>query len=548
MSRENDISFSRDKQWLAPVKRGQQIRSGRMSMKPIISADEAAKFVHDGDTFVTSGFVACGMPESISRALERSFLETGSPKNLTLLYAAAQGNRDGSGADHFAHEGMLKRVIGGHYNMVPELGKLIFDNKLEAYNLPQGTISQLFRDIAAHKVGTITHVGMNTFVDPEISGGKLNDITKEDIVERVEIAGQQRLLYKSQHIDVAFIRGTYADELGNVTMEREATTMENTAIAQAARNCGGKVVVQVEKVVAAGTLDPRLVKVPGVYVDAIVIAESEEDQSQCHGTPGYDPCMTGELKQVLGQMTYPKMSAKKIMGRRAAMELERDTVVNLGIGAPEYIAMVANEEGIGDYMTLTVEAGAVGGIPQGGNKFGGAVNPESLLDQPYQFDFYDGGGVDLAFLGLAECDKDGNINVSKFGPRLAGCGGFINITQNAKKAYYIGTFTAGGLKVHVEDGRLVIDEEGRQKKFIDAVEQITFSGKYALSTHQPVTYITERAVFELHEDGIHLTEVAPGIDVQTQILDLMGFPPIVPAGGPKLMDERIFREEKMGLK
>lgn len=519
-----------------------------MSVKPIISAAEAAKFVEDGMTFVTTGFVACEMPESLNKALEKSFLETGHPRDLTLFYAAAQGNRDGSGADHFAHEGMLKRVIGGHYNMVPELGKLIFDNKLEAYNLPQGTLSELCRDIAAHKVGTITHVGMNTFCDPRLQGGKLNDVTKEDLVEVVNIAGEERLLYKAFPLQVGFLRGTFADENGNVTLERECCTNEATSIAAAVHNSGGKVVVQVEKVVAAGTLDPRLVKIPGIYVDAIVIAEAEEDQAQCQGTPGFDPSMTGEIRIPMGAIPAPKLSAKKIMGRRAAMELEADKVVNLGIGAPEFVSAVANEEGIGDYMTLTVEAGPIGGVPQGGNKFGGSINVEAILDQPYQFDFYDGGGVDLAFLGLAECDKKGNINVSKFGPRLAGCGGFINITQNAKKVFYIGTFTAGGLKEHCEDGKLIIDQEGRQKKFIDTVEQITFSGEYANKVGQPVMYITERAVFKLEKDGIHLLEVAPGIDLQTQVLDLMDFKPIIPEGGPKLMDERIFRDEPMGIK
>ena len=519
-----------------------------MSVKPIISAAEAVKCLQDGMTFVTTGFVACQMPESTNKAIEKSFLETGHPRDLTLLYAAAQGNRDGSGADHFAHEGLLKRVIGGHYNMVPELGKLIFDNKLEAYNLPQGTISQLFRDIAGHKLGTITHVGMNTFCDPRLQGGKLNTKTTEDIVELVNIAGEERLLYKAQKIDVAFIRGTYADELGNVTFDHEAAPTESTAIAQAAKNSGGKVVVQVEKVVQAGTLDPKLVKIPGIYVDAIVLAESEEDMAQCQGTPGWDPSMTGAIRLPLDALAAPKMSAKKIMGRRAALELEADKVVNLGIGAPEFVSAVANEEGIGDYMTLTVEAGPVGGVPQGGNKFGGSINVECVLDQPYQFDFYDGGGVDLAFLGLAECDKNGNINVSKFGPRLAGCGGFINITQNAKKVFFIGTFTAGGLKEHCENGKLIIDQEGKQKKLIDTVEQITFSGEYANKTGQPVMYITERAVFKLEKDGVHLVEIAPGIDLQTQVLDLMEFAPIIPEGGPKLMDERIFRDEPMGLK
>ncbi|MCI5562093.1 MAG: 3-oxoacid CoA-transferase [Intestinimonas massiliensis] len=518
-----------------------------MGKKPVITAAEAAKMVQDGMTFTTSGFVASAMPEALNKALEQRFLESGSPKDLTLFYAAAQGNRDGSGADHFAHEGMLKRVIGGHYNMVPELGKLINADKLEAYNLPQGTLSQLYRDIAGHKVGHITHVGLNTFADPRIEGGKLNRVTTEDIVEVVEVLGEERLLYKALKFDIGFIRGSYADENGNVTLEHECCTLEATSIAQAVKNSGGKVVVQVEKVVQHGDLDPKLVKIPGIYVDAIVVCENKEDHAQCQGCE-YDGAMTGDFHVPLGSLEYPPMSAKKIIGRRAAMELQPDKVVNLGIGIPEYISMVANEEGIGDYMTLTVEAGPVGGVPQGGPKFGGSVNVEAILDQPYQFDFYDGGGVDLAFLGLAQADKDGNINVSKFGPRIAGCGGFVNITQNAKKVFFCGTFTAGGIKTHVEDGKLVIDQEGREQKMIDTVEQITFSGAYANKTGQPVMYITERAVFELRSDGVYLTEVAPGIDVQKQVVDQMGFTPKMEAGGPRLMDARIFAEGLMGLK
>lgn len=516
-----------------------------MGRKPIISAAEAALMVQDNDVITSSGFVASGMPEALNKALEQRFLDTGSPKNLTLFYAAAQGNRDGSGADHFAHEGMLKRVIGGHYNMVPELGKMIIDNKLEGYNFPQGTLSQLYRDIAGHKVGTITHVGLNTFADPRIEGGKLNSVTKEDLVEVVTISGQERLLYKPLTFHYGFLRGTFADENGNVTLEHEVCPLEATSIAQAVKNSGGKVIVQVEKIVANGSLDPKLVKIPGIYVDALVVTQDKTDHAQCVGCE-YDCAMSGACRVPLSSMEYPALSAKKIIGRRAAMELKANTVVNLGIGIPEYVSMVASEEGIGDYMTLTVEAGPIGGVPQGGPKFGGSVNPEAIVDQPYQFDFYDGGGIDFAFLGLAQADKSGNINVSKFGPRIAGCGGFINITQNAKRVFFCGTFTAGGLKSKVADGKLIITQEGRERKFIDTVEQITFSGAYAIQTGQPVMYITERAVFELRADGVYLTEVAPGIDMQTQIIDLMGFLPKMD-GTPKVMDTRIFVDEPMGL-
>lgn len=516
-----------------------------MSRVRVMAADEAVKLIEDGMTVTPSGFVASGMPEALTRALERRFLETGSPKNLTLFYAAAQGNRDGSGADHFAHEGMTKRVIGGHWNMAPELGKMVLDNKIEGYNLPQGTISQLMRDIAGHRPGTITHVGLNTFVDPRIEGGKLNSVTREDLVHVIQIMGQERLLYRSIPIQVALIRGTYADEQGNVTLEREVASLEATSIAQAARNSGGIVIVQVEKLVKSGSLDPKLVKIPGIYVDVVVVAKEESEHEQCVGCK-YDGSMTGDYRVPLDILDYPKLSAKKIIGRRAAMELKPGSVVNLGIGIPEYISMVASEEGIGSYMDLTVEAGPVGGVPQGGPKFGGSVNVEAILDQPYQFDFYDGGGVDRAFLGLAQADEAGNINVSKFGPRIAGCGGFINITQNAKKVYFCGTFTAGGLKTQVKDGKLVIEREGESKKFLKQVEQITFSGEYAAKIGQPVMYITERAVFELRKDGLYLTEVAPGIDVKTQIIDQMGFEPKTD-GHIKTMDARIFCDGLMGL-
>lgn len=517
-----------------------------MAKKPIITAEEAALMVSDNDIVTSSGFVASCMPEALTTALENRFLETGCPKNLTLFYAAAQGNRDGSGGDHFAHEGMTKRVIGGHWNMVPKLGAMAMENKIEAYNLPQGTLSQLYRDIAGHKIGTITHVGLNTFADPRIEGGKLNSITKEDIVQVVHIAGQERLLYKPLSFDIGFIRGTYADENGNITLEREVASLEATSIAQAVKNTGGKVIVQVEKVVQNGSLDPKLVKIPGIYVDAIVVARCYEEHQQCQ-TCDYDGAMTGDFEVPLSSLEYPPLSAKKIIGRRAAMELKPNTVVNLGIGIPEYVSMVASEEGIGDYMTLTVEAGPIGGVPQGGPKFGGSVNPQAIIDQPYQFDFYDGGGVDFAFLGLAQADKDGNINVSKFGPRIAGCGGFVNITQNAKRVFFCGTFTAGGLKTKVDGGKLVITQEGKVSKFIDTVEQITFSGAYANKTNQPVLYITERAVFELRTDGIYLIEVAPGIDVKTQIIDLMGFVPKID-DNLKTMDSRIFSNSLMGLK
>ncbi|KOF57767.1 MULTISPECIES: acyl CoA:acetate/3-ketoacid CoA transferase [Clostridium] len=506
---------------------------------------EVAEMVKDGETIVTGGFVGSCCPESLTCALEKRFNETGHPRDLTLIYAAAQGDSNGKGADHFAHEGMIKRVVGGHWNLSPKLGRMAIEDKVEAYNLPQGTISQLFRDIAGKRMGTITHVGLNTFVDPRIEGGKLNKVTKEDIVEVVNINGEEKLLYKSFPIDICFIRGSFADEKGNVTLEREVATLEATSIAQACKNSGGTVVVQVEKMVAAGSLDPRLVKIPGIYVDAIVVSKKEEHE-QSFGCQ-YNPALTGEIKIPFTSIEKAPLNVRKVIARRAAMELKPNSVVNLGIGIPEVISLVANEEGIGKYMTLTVEAGPVGGIPEGGSEFGASINPEAILDQPYQFDFYDGGGVDIAFLGLAQVDKEGNLNVSKFGPKIAGCGGFINISQNAKKVVFCGTFTTSGLKVAVEEGKLNILQEGKVKKFIDNVEQITFSGKYAQKTGQSVLYITERAVFELKKDGLYLIEIAPGINMERDILDLMDFVPKMDED-PKLMDERIFYDTPMGIK
>ena len=513
-------------------------------LKKVLTAEEAALLVNDGDTIATGGFVSCACPEALSKALEKRFLETGHPRDLTLFFAAGQGHRDGTGGDHYGHEGMVKRVIGGHWDRAPKLGDLALSNKIEAYNLPQGVISHMYRDIAAHNIGTITHVGLYTFADPRNGGGKLNDVTKEDLVKVVEIEGQERLLYKAFPINVVFLRASYADEYGNCTVHREIGPIDVTAMAQACKNSGGRVIVQVEKIVQGGSLDPKLVAIPGIYVDSIVVG-SIEDNEQCLGMP-YDGSLTGEFRIPVDAIPPIPLDAKKIIARRAAMELPQDAIVNLGTGAPEKIANVAAEEGISDKMTLTVEAGSIAGVPMGGTQFGAAANSMAIIPHNVQFDFYQGGGLDVAFLGLAETAPNGDLNVSKFGTRLAGAGGFIDITQNAKKVVYCGTFTAKGLKTACEDGKLVIVQEGAKKKFVNQVEHITFSGKYAVQVKQPVLYITERAVFELRPEGVTLIEIAPGIDLQTQVLDQMEFMPKI-AEDLKLMDERIFKDELMGL-
>jgi propionate CoA-transferase len=515
-----------------------------MPFRKIISAEDAIALIQDGDTVASSGYGGNGTPDQLFVALEQRFVDSGSPRDLTLVYAGGQGDGKARGLNHLGHEGLLKRVIGGHYGLTPVIEKLAVENRIEAYNFPEGVITHLYRDIAAGKPGTLSRVGLGTFVDPRLEGGRINEAATEELVELVELDGRETLFFRAFPIDVAFIRGTTADPDGNVTMEKESLRLENLALALAVRNSGGIVICQVERVAESGSLDARRVRVPGIAVDAVVVAEPE-NHTQTYGT-AYNPALSGELRSPLESLARLPLDEKKVIARRAAIELLPNSVVNLGVGLPDAVGMVANEERISDLITLTVDPGVIGGVPLGGLDFGAAVNFSAIIDHPYQFDFIDGGGLDVACLGFAECDGEGNINASRFGKRISGCGGFINIAQNSKKVVFVGTFSAGGLDVAVTDDGITIQQEGRFPKFVERVGQVTFSGRQAIEDGKEVYYVTERCVFRLGGDGMELIEVAPGVDVERDILARLPFTPKVADAVP--MEGGLFRAEPLGLR
>ncbi len=503
-------------------------------MLKVMTAAEAIDLIKDGDLIGVNAFLALNNPEALHDALYEKFMSTGHPKNLSMYCTSGFGcwNENRAG-DQYIKAGAVKTLILGHIASMPAAMKAIADNKVEAYNLPLGVMAHLQRASASRKSGIFSDIGMNLFVDPRVEGPALNEISKDKWVEVINVDGKDTLYYRCPKFDIAFIRGTAADPNGNISFEKECLTVDALTLAQATRANGGKVIVQVEKLTDVFKR-PRNVVIPGILVDAIVLAP---DQKQVPDST-YNPSLSGDIhvdpQDMDTWVKHLKLSGNRnektlnishaIIGARAAKELKEDYIVNIGIGIPENVCPAASKSGLLSKITMTVEAGGIGGLPAPGIAFGATIGADAIFDISQQFDFYNSGGLNICFMGGLEVDKYGNVNSHKLGDKVTGIGGFANITQSTKNVVFCVNFTSGGLVAHVDDDdNVIIDKEGKHKKFVDKVNGISFSAKNAVASKQNVLYVTERCVFRLTEKGLMLTEVAKGIDIQRDILDMLDF-------------------------
>lgn len=500
----------------------------------LLSAQEAAALVPD-DATVTLSANGGGMLEAgvVLAAVRERFDTTGSPRGLTLVHALGSGDKGTRGTNTFAAAGMTKRVIGGHWTWSPAMMRLAAENAIEAYALPAGVIALLLREIGARRPGLVTRTGLGTFADPRNGGGRFNDAAVEDLVELLPLDGVEYLRYRPFPVGVAIIRGDTLDSGGNLSTAKEAGQLDVLAAATAARASGGIVIAQVGRVIDT-PLDPHLVHVPGALIDAVVVAP---DQWQTYESPfEADFCESGS-SSVQPVFTDP---VRTLIALRAAREVRQGSVVNVGFGVSSLVVDVLAQQGLLDGITLAIEQGMVGGVPVSGDLFGAARRPDAVFASTTQFDLFGSGVLDICAMGMAQADASGNVNVSRIDGRVVGPGGFVDIAQNARSAVFCGTFTAGGFRATVHDAGLTIDREGRLQKFVGQVDQITHSGRLAAAEQRPATYVTERAVFSLTAEGMELVEIAPGIDLQRDVLDLMGFTPIM--RDVRTMDPALFAE------
>ncbi len=510
----------------------------------LVTAAAAARLIPDGATVIFGGSGAGhAVPQRFIDALAEVYVEHGHPRDLTTVRVVGIGDFADRGFSQLALPGLMRRTIGSNIGNEPRLATLVASGHVEAYSFPQGVLSQLCRDIAAGRPGLVTKVGLHTYVDPRQTGGKQGSAV-EDLVEVVELRGEEWLLFRSFPIDVAVIRGSVIDADGNLTLDDEAINGEMLPMAMAAHNSGGIVIAQARRAVPTGDLTPRRVQVPGALID---FAFLDPDQTQTYAT-NYSPSFAGAVRDDRDSRAHEvPLDVRKAIARRSLLEFRRGEVANLGFGISQLIGAISQEENVADLLVLTVEQGVFGGVPASGNDGGAGYNYQALIDQPYMFDFYDGGGIDIASLSFAEVDVFGNVNVHAFGERLRGPGGFPNISRGAKRVCFVGTLTTGGMKAVIQDGAIEIITEGATERFVDRVQEISFSGRAAADKGQEVRYITERAVFALIDGTVTMIEIADGLDPETEVIAHMGFRPAI---SPHLraIDPVVFASGTMGLR